>query len=112
MIVPCTCENEAAIRHLLIEHGDELVAEKQEVMIAWLETQVVPARAVITGYELPSDGEYADTLGVDLGNGFVYLISPAQITHFEVLNTRRMTPELGYQQMKEMERAGGVISTP
>lgn len=107
MIVPCVCKDEIAIRRVLLLHEHELVSENQEVLIAWTKTQEVPVHATLKGYEPPGLGEYADMLGVSLGEGVVHLITPSQITYFEILPTKRMTSKLAYQQMKEMERAAG-----
>lgn len=112
MVTPCKCENETEIRRMLLVHGNELVYQKQEVRIAWKNIQEVPARAVLAGYEAPGTGKYADTLWVDLGKGIVYLISPAQITYFEVLASRLLPPDRAYQEMLEMEAILGTKKTP
>lgn len=108
MVMPCICTNTDEIRRLLALHGDELSKEKQEVKIAWKGAIPLPTICLLRGYEPPGDGEYSDTLWVYAGGETVYIISPSQITHFEVLATKRMTPDIAYKQMKEMERAGGL----
>lgn len=112
MVTPGKCANEAEIRNVLLCHAEELVEQKQEVRIAWQGTQEVPVRATITGYVPPGNMTYADTLGVDLGKGIVYLISPAQIIYFEVLATRLLSPDRAHKQMLEMETILGTKKTP
>ncbi len=114
MIKSQICSNEAEIRRLITEHLPELVSEKQEVKVA-CRTMPIPIVGVITGYEPKvAEGEshhdYEDTLYLHPVGDTVYILDPCEITHFEVLPTRRMTNKLAYQEMKQMEHAGGVTS--
>jgi hypothetical protein len=107
MVKPQICQNEAEIRTVIANHLTELVAEKQEVRIRWGENRF-PIECVIRGYEPPEPkGEYADALFVHFGGDEVYITTPTEISYFEVLSTKRMTPQLGYAQMREMERSFG-----
>lgn len=108
MVRPCIYEGEAAIRAMLLEHCAELVKEKQEVRIAWRRSMPIPAICLLRGYEPPGDGEYADTLGVYPGGEVVCIISPSQVTYFEVLATKKMTGDTFMSEMRQMEKAGGL----
>jgi hypothetical protein len=109
MVSACICEGEVAIRNFLKTHIDELVREKQEVRIAWKKEMTLPLVCVIRWYEPPGDSEYADALFVYPGGENVHIISPSQVTHFEVLPTKKMDSRIAFAQMKEMERAGKVL---
>jgi len=109
MVIACIYEGEAAIRALLKAHVDELVREKQEVRIAWKKEMTLPLVCVIRGYEPPGDGEYADALFVYPGGESVHIISSSQVTHFEVLPTKKMDSRVAFAQMNEMERAWKVL---
>jgi hypothetical protein len=111
MVKPCIYRNADDIRRLLTEHGDELVKEKQEIRIAWKGAMSFPAVCLLRGWEPPGDGEYSDTLGVYAGGEVVYIISPSQITHFEVLPTKKITGDTFMSDMRQMEHAGG-LDTP
>jgi hypothetical protein len=108
MIKPCVCRNTDEIRRLLIEHGSEIVKEKQEIKIAWRGTMQVPAIGLLHGYGSLCDSKDSDTLSVYLGGEVVYIISPSMVTHFEVLPTQRMTGDRFLADMRQMEHAGGL----
>ena len=110
MVMPCICTNANEIRRLLTLHGDELVKEKQEIKIAWRGAVTVPSVCLLRGYESPGKGQYSDTLVVCLGGGVRYIISPTQITHFEVLSTHKITGDRFMADMRQMEHAGGLDS--
>lgn len=107
MIKPQLYHTEAEIRAVLAGHLDELVSEGQEVKIGW--NGGSPAVYTIRGYEPPEPkGKYADALFVHAGGDVVIITTPREITFFEVLPTRRMTPEAAYRAMREMENAAGL----
>ena len=109
MVNTCVCKSETEIREILSRSLDELVREKQEVKISSI-TVPAPIVAVLEGYGLLEQGcDVPDTLCVflpDRGTAMVFYLN--EILYFEVLPTRRMTPELAYKQMKEMERIVGL----
>jgi hypothetical protein len=111
MIKPCICRNADEIRHLLTEHGDKLIKEKQEIKIAWKGTMQVPTVGLLHGYGSLCESKDSDTLSVYLGGEVVYIISPSMVTYFEVLPTQRITGDRFLADMRQCEHAGG-LDTP
>jgi hypothetical protein len=111
MLIPCIHKNTDEIRRLLIEHGSELVKEKQEIKIAWKGTMSVPVIGLLHCFGSLCDGKDSDALSVHFGGEVVYIISLSMVTHFEVLSTQRMTGDRFLADMKQCEHAGG-LDTP
>jgi hypothetical protein len=103
--------NADEIRQLLISHCSELVQEKQEIKIAWGGMQF-SSIGFLRGYEPQGEGAHGDVLSVYLDGEVVCSVSLAQITYFQVLATRLLTPNQAYKEMLEMEAILDTKKTP
>jgi hypothetical protein len=99
--------NADEIRQLLIDHGKELTQGNQEIKIAWKGTMSVPSIGLLHSYKPQGDDRYSDALIMYFG-GVVYIISPPQITFFQVLPTKKITGDTFMSDMRQCEHAGGL----
>lgn len=86
MVKPQLCRNEDEIRRVITSHVAELVKTGQQVKAAWRENPV--QTYTLRGYEPPAaGGEYADALFLYGGVDTVFVTTPRELTHFEVIGS-------------------------
>ncbi len=108
MIRPRTCVNVSDICMTIRTHLVELVSEMQEVRIATIK-HPNPVRGVLSGHHFATEGTSSDSITLTtLKEQQKVTIVLSDITRFEVLPRRLITPAHAYGQMKEMERIVGL----
>ncbi len=108
MITPRTCIDATDIRVTIRTHQAELTSEMQEVHITTIHLQH-PLRGVLQSYQQAPEGTTSDSLTLAIPDGEMRVtIELCDISRFEVLSTRLMTPAHAYSQMKQMERIVGL----
>ncbi len=108
MITPRSCIDATDIRVTIRTHQAELAREMQEVRIT--ATHLPHSLCgVLRRHQEETDCDPRDSV-VLVTNGEVMQVTIElnDITRFEVLATRLMTPAHAYRQMKEMERIVGL----